>query len=196
MDRHALHISLRRRPVVAAVAASAAVAALLGGPAIQPADAATCAGAYTMPKWGHADDSSRTLVCLVNRERARYGLRPLRRVLPLATSAERHSVDMVRRTYFSHYTPAGLGPAERIRKVGYLSGARSWTVGENIAWGSGVRATPYQVHRALMNSPGHRANILDRRYRDIGIGMSLGTPVPGIARPGATYTQNFGTRTG
>ena len=65
---------------------------------------------------------------------------------------------------------------DRIRRTGYTSGARGWSLGENIAWGSGRLATAAQIHRAWMSSPGHRANILQRSFREIGIGIETGAP--------------------
>ena len=63
---------------------------------------------------------------------------------------------MVRKRYFSHTSRSGNDMGDRIRSQGYLSGARSWMIGENLAWGSGERSTPRSIVRAWMNSPGHR----------------------------------------
>jgi uncharacterized protein YkwD len=83
----------------------------------------------------------------------------------------------------------------RIQGSHYLDGARSWSLGENIAWGSGTLATPRSIVRAWMHSPEHRANILNGGFRDIGIGIATGAPVPlGSRLGGATYTTDFGTR--
>ena len=73
--------------------------------------------------------------------------------------------------------------------------ARGWSLGENIAWGTGRLATAAQIHRSWMNSPGHRANILQRSFREIGIGIETGVPVRlSAAQSGATYTADFGVR--
>jgi uncharacterized protein YkwD len=66
-------------------------------------------------------------------------------------------------------------------------------VGENIAWGSQELATPRSIVNGWMHSPGHRANILNRRFREIGIGVSRGAPEPGFDRA-ATYATDFGAR--
>ncbi|HWC25664.1 MAG TPA: CAP domain-containing protein, partial [Solirubrobacteraceae bacterium] len=77
----------------------------------------------------------------------------------------------------------------------YLRGRlASWSLGENIAWGSGERATPQEIVRAWMRSPGHRRNILERRFRNIGIGVATGAPGDVSGRPAATYTTDFGQR--
>ena len=64
-------------------------------------------------------------------------------------------------------------------------------MGETIAWGSGGRATPASIVRSWLNSPGHRAILLDGRYKDLGVGIALGAPGHG---DGATFTGDFGAR--
>ena len=123
--------------------------------------------------------------------RARHDLGALRRNRKLSTAARRHSRAMVREHFFSHDSPNGASLVDRIRATGYLEGAQSWSIGENIAYGSGRRSTPRSIGRAWMNSPGHRANILSRSFREIGIGIAAGTPVGG---GGTTYTTDFGRR--
>jgi uncharacterized protein YkwD len=98
---------------------------------------------------------------------------------------------MVRHHFFSHDSRDGTSFLERIRRSGYLDGASSWAVGENIAWGSGRLSTPRSIASAWMHSPGHRANILGRTFRAIGIGIANGTP---SGDGGATYTTDFGRR--
>jgi uncharacterized protein YkwD len=169
---------------------------------------------------GEASDTqlARATLCLLNEERGRRGLPRLRLNNRLSDAAERHSRDMVRRNYFSHDSLSGHSFVDRIRRTGYLRSARSWSVGENLAWGSGSRGTPRSILSAWMASPGHRANILTRRFREIGIGVAEGAPVrtgvpdviehvplpgglpdvtkdaPRVASPTATYTTDFGSR--
>ena len=109
----------------------------------------------------------------------------------LSTAARRHSRAMVSKRFFSHTSPDGTTFLDRIKATGYLSGARSWNVGENIAYGSGSLSTPRAISRAWMKSPGHRANILSSAFRSIGVGIASGTPV---GRDGGTYTTDFGRR--
>jgi len=132
-------------------------------------------------------------VCLLNGERTDRGLRPLHVDSRLSAAAGQHTRDMVRRRYFSHTSRSGSDMGDRIRSQGYLSGARSWMIGENLAWGSGGRSTPRSIVNAWMNSPGHRRNILTARFREIGIGVADETPVD-TANRGATYTTTFGSR--
>ena len=97
----------------------------------------------------------------------------------LAKAASRHSADMAARDYFSHTSPEGTDPGTRITAAGY----RWSTYGENIAKGQSTAAA---VTDSWMNSAGHRANILNCAFKEIGIGRvdSSGGPV---------WTQNFGT---
>ncbi len=127
-------------------------------------------------------------VCLLNRERASRGLRVNRR---LSAAAQRHTDDMVRRQYFAHNSRSGASSVDRIRRTGYLKGARSWMVGENLAWGSGSRSTPSSIVDSWMHSSGHRRNILTRRFREIGIGVASRAPTSGSSAA-ATYTTTFG----
>jgi uncharacterized protein YkwD len=133
----------------------------------------------------------RATLCVLNAQRARRHLPRLSLNGKLSSAARVHSVAMVRGEFFSHDSQDGSSFVDRIRKTGYLSGAGSWSVGENIAYGSGDRSSPRSIGRAWMNSPPHRANILSRSFREIGIGVAYGTPVGG---GGATYTTDFGKR--
>jgi uncharacterized protein YkwD len=98
---------------------------------------------------------------------------------------------MVRGNFFGHVAPSGSTPTSRIRKGGYMRGTRSWRIGENLAWGVGSSSTPRATMSNWMNSAGHRANILNPSFREIGIGIAKGAPgYPG----GVTYTTHFGAR--
>jgi uncharacterized protein YkwD len=70
-------------------------------------------------------------------------------------------------------------------------------IGENIAWGTLWLATPRAIVTSWMNSPGHRANILNPRFRDTGIGISPHAPASlSGGQSGAIYTQDFGAIAG
>lgn len=172
----------------AATAVPAVAAARSGGPH-------RCAGADRMPSKGRGVAVRRSVLCLVNRERTSRGLRSLRSNARLRRAAVRHSAHMARAKFFDHTTPSGTSMSSRILHSGYARGAHGWAIGENIAWGTGGRATPRQIVIAWMASPGHRANILDHRYREIGVGVALGAPVRAAASAGgATFTTDFGVR--
>jgi uncharacterized protein YkwD len=133
-------------------------------------------------------------LCLVNRERAAHGEGALRANASLRQSAQGHTDSMVAGNYFEHDGPGGLTPLLRIRNSGYINSPRvGYAVGENIGWGSAQLGTPKAIVAAWMASPGHRANILDPRYKDTAIGVSPQLP-PSLAhgQRGGIYTQDFG----
>jgi uncharacterized protein YkwD len=99
---------------------------------------------------------------------------------------------MVRNGYFEHNTPQGVTLVDRVRSVGYVKARTSWTVGENIAWGSGTLASAGALVDAWMKSPPHRANILQRSYREVGVGLVMGAPTPGVSGQAVTATTDFG----
>ncbi len=148
-----------------------------------------------------APDNSATLrsatLCLVNEQRAKRGLAQLTANSQLGKAAQRYSQAMVRESFFDHVSPGGSTLLSRVRRgTAYLRGARSYALGENIAWGSGDYATPKETVEGWMESQGHRDNILNRRYRHIGVGIAIGAPEDTGGMPAATYTTDFGQKVG
>lgn len=148
-----------------------------------------CSASHAQVRAAAIRRSRDATLCLLNRVRARNGLAPLRLNPKLARAARAHSRDMVRHRYFAHDSRNGRSPFDRMRATHYVPRGEAWWLGENIGWGSGTLAQPAAMVRAWMHSPGHRANILSRNFRDIGIGIAPGAPVGG---GGATYTTDFG----
>jgi uncharacterized protein YkwD len=130
-------------------------------------------------------------LCLLNGERADKGLGPLTENARLAAAAAQHSQDMVARQYFDHAGKDGSDPVDRIRSAGYIPNVGTWTVGENLAWGTGALATPKEIVSAWMHSAGHRENILRPQFKEIGFGVVTGNPRSSNGA-GATYTTTFG----
>ncbi|MFD3655716.1 sigma-70 family RNA polymerase sigma factor [Streptomyces sp. NPDC058620] len=122
---------------------------------------------------------SEQVTALVNSERAKEGCGTVRSNDQLAAAASSHSADMAARDYFSHTSPDGSDPGDRITAAGY----RWSTYGENIAKG---QRTPADVMDSWMKSPGHRANILNCSFKEIGVGVR-------DTSAGPVWTQNFGT---
>ena len=190
-------IVLRKGPGLAIVLALAALCAPVPAQARPEATSSQegCADTSLMPTRANLELVREAVLCLHNRERARHGLPRLRENPKLRRAAERHTSNMVIARFFDHTSPSGTTMVDRIRGTGYTKHARAWALGENIAWGSGSLATAAQIHRSWMNSPGHRANILQRSFREIGIGIETGLPVRlSAAQSGATYTTDFGLR--
>jgi uncharacterized protein YkwD len=98
---------------------------------------------------------------------------------------------MVARNYFSHDSLGGGDFVDRIRKAGYMAPRTFPTLGEDLAWGSGTLGEPGAIVASWMASPGHRANILGRQFREAGIGVAFGDP--GAGEDGATYALDFGS---
>lgn len=153
------------------------------------AGAGSCASADARAASVGADVHARAVRCLVNAERERRGLARLRPNRALTAAAGRHARDMVRRGFFDHRSPDGSTPATRARRAGYPSPS----VAETIAWGTGFLGTPAATVKAWMASAPHRRILVDRRVRDIGVGVALGTPRT-TAAGGATVTADVGLR--
>lgn len=181
----------RLRRVLGLAPLALAIALLPAAPAA--AGPTACAAANSSPTEVNAAQLEHTVLCLVNRQRTSRGLPRLRSNRRLDRAARAHSHNMVRRNFFSHDAPGGVSVLERAKNHGYRSGG-GLIVGENIAWGSGSYATPSEIVDGWMHSSGHKANILFRGFREIGVGVALGAPRPVNGQPAATYTTDFGTR--
>jgi len=127
------------------------------------------------PKVRH--DLEARMLELVNEERVKHGLKPVKADPEMAVVARLHSKDMFARGYFSHHTPEGKDPFDRMK----LQGVKFLTAGENLALAQTLRL----AHTGLMNSPGHRANILQPAFGRLGIGILDG------GMYGIMVTQNF-----
>ncbi|MFD4501416.1 CAP domain-containing protein [Streptomyces sp. NPDC058457] len=114
---------------------------------------------------------------LVNAERSKVGCSALALNTTLAKVAQAHSEDMALHQNMSHSGSDGSSPGDRITSAGY-----AWSAyGENVAYGY---ASPEQVMAGWMASPGHKANILNCTFKEIGVGL---------AQPNSYWTQDFGT---
>ncbi len=191
--RHALPLSALACALAFAAPANAATSSTWKLTPVAHKASAACDNTNAHP--GEATEAAlaKSAVCLINKRRARRGLRKLRLNSSLSEAARRHTLDMVARNYFAHVSKSGTDVVDRLTQTGYIGGARSWTVGENLAWGSGTRSTPREIVNSWMASPGHRANILQRRFREIGIGVVFQAP-SGASSTAATYTTTFGAR--
>jgi len=182
----AAHKPTHIRRALTALAPFIAAGALLAAPA--DAAAASCKGADANPAETNLKSIKRATVCLLNKERRSHGLKKLKVNNKLSLASQRHTNDMARRNYFAHGNFVG-----RIKSARYMQGAGAWTVGENIAWGAGDLSTPAEIVDAWMHSPGHRHNILNSKFKEIGIGVTRGVPVK-ADYDGATYGTAFGRR--
>jgi uncharacterized protein YkwD len=153
-----------------------------------------CQDAELRPSGENLERIRAATLCLVNRERASHGERALVPDGQLRQAAQAHTDSMVAGDYFGHEGGPGQTPLQRMIAAGYIYSSRiGYAIGENIAWGSGALGTPRAIVAAWMASPGHRANILDARYRDTAIGVSARLPRSRAhGQLGGIYTQDFG----
>jgi uncharacterized protein YkwD len=150
---------------------------------VRPAGKPTAGKAQVVPPppAGNGGVEAQVLT-LVNQERAKAGCQPLTADSRLATAARLHSEDMAARNFFDHTNPDGVTFDQRITKAGY----RSSGAAENIAK---RQTTPASVMEAWMNSPGHRANILNCGLKNLGVGVAYQGRTP-------IWTQDFGSPLG
>ena len=130
------------------------------------------------------------MTCLTNYARTRAGLRPLRTSPALNAAGDAKLAADVSCGDFSH-TPCGR-PFESVFAA-YIRGARSYTLGENIAWGTGSYATPRQTMSSWLHSSGHRQNILRSSFTELGVGYLPNQAFQGFGGT-SLWSQEFGAR--
>jgi uncharacterized protein YkwD len=127
----------------------------------------------------HPTRTERETVRLINIARADKGLKPVRLDLRLWRAARHHTTDMLRRGYFAHGATT-----ERLQRY-----VRAGVLGETLAWGSGPDRSPASTVRSWLDSPSHRALLLDPDFRFVGVG-SRGGPYLGESWA-RVYTADF-----
>jgi Cysteine-rich secretory protein family len=137
------------------------------------------------------------MIKLINADRAEAGLKPLKINGDLNAASDAHSEWMLAKDVFSHTGSGGSTAMQRMEAAGYdLTG--SWAAGENIALQSERGNARYwddvrDLHKSLMNSPEHRANLMSANYKDIGIGIEVGQFTSnGRTFESVVVTQDFG----
>ncbi len=181
----------RQRKILSLIAVAATWTLVASG----SASAADCGPVNTeITGLGEAQMET-SITCLINDERTSYGLQPVTTNSDLDQAAMSHSNEMIDESYFEHTSPAGLTFMDRIESTGYMQGARTWTVGENLVWGTGPLSTPQALVTAWMNSPPHRENLLRPTFRELGVAALAGTPVSKSDLTGVTVSSEYGYRT-
>lgn len=137
------------------------------------ASASTCPDHSAIGGGRKMAEARSAMACMVNYARRKRGLRKYHRRRKLDWSANRKGADILRCDAFSH-NACGRNFDHWIRRSGFLRRNRGWSTGENIAWGSGRLGNVRAIFKAWMRSPGHRRAILDRTYRNFGIGVARG----------------------
>jgi uncharacterized protein YkwD len=149
----------------------------LGFMTVEPEDGGSVALPFKATDLSTDPQAETEMLRLVNIERVNAGVEPLVVDETLITVARLHSKDMWQRQYFAHTNLDGLDPFDRMRNGGATFG----TAGENLA----LARTTLRAHEGLMNSPGHKRNILDPNFKRVGIGVVDG----GVF--GKMFTQDF-----
>jgi uncharacterized protein YkwD len=181
------------RAVRGAALAAVAAGALFAPGAVPSASASACnAHGNKLPEELTVEQAQKAIRCLINKERGPN----LGRDGRLENAAQYHSRYMRNHTCFSHQCAGEPSPERRLRKFNYIvGGLKFWSYGENLAYGVRSDGTPKNIVQAWMRSPGHRANIKNKLFNDVGVGFMHGTPSNPDA-PGGIYTVDFGVRRG
>jgi uncharacterized protein YkwD len=186
---------VRRIFVPFAATAVAALSFVTAGHAASPAGVATPAAARSNVSITADAQLGGSIFAATNAIRAQHGLPKLRSSRSLSAAAAEHSRDMAVRGYFAHTSANGTAFWKRIRRHYGQRGYRHWLVGENLLWSS----PNVDAGRAMdmwMASPAHRENILDRRWRKIGLSAVRVPVAPGAFRglEVTIVTADFGAR--
>jgi uncharacterized protein YkwD len=155
-----------------------------------PATPAVCPNTGLVPDAGNLALIRGALACLHDQVRSQNGLGTLAENTALDAAASAHTDDMIARGYFDHDTPDGGTFDRRILSAGYARPGDGWSLGENLIWADGNLATPAALMNSWMNSEGHRENILNGNYRELGLAVRLGTPTGETT--GVTVSAEFG----
>ena len=131
----------------------------------------------------------------INKERSAHHLAKLRVNAKLVDAARAHSADMGEEQYFEHDSPSGETWSQRIVRHGYQrEGFKSWKTGENIAWGANLYSSPVAIVDQWMKSPMHRAVILTKDFRDLGVGAVSCDGFRGVDGEVWFFTLDLGRR--
>lgn len=170
------------------------------GLAASSANAATCGNADLAPATSAELKRAEVATqCLINQERRKRGLKSTRYNKNLRKAAEWQGNDMISHEYFDHNRSGGPSFVGRISRFGYGKKSNGYSLGENLAWAPQSVATPREMVRMWMESPGHRANILRSVYREQAVAAiysdgDVGGDYADSGGPFIIYVSQFGKR--
>lgn len=163
------------------------------------AGAASCTNATTDAGRLSSSQIASAVACQINAERSGRGIAKVTAFSKLTKAAQFHTVDMQDNLHsLVHESSNGQSAANRIaHKFGYGDGAKTWTVGEDIAFcfGSGF-CTPKKIVDLWLADPPHKKILLDKKWKNFGVGALTGTADDPEAESGALVTADFGVRKG
>lgn len=152
---------------------------------------AACPHANARPHTTSLANLRTAMRCLVNKKRAKHNLHKLKDNARLARTAKGHTRVMLNKDCFKHRCPGEPGLRKRMKRSGYLKGAKAYYYAEDL----GFARTPKRMIGHLMRDPYNRGNILNGDFRDIGVGVGWGAPKKSRDdRKFATYTILFAWR--
>jgi uncharacterized protein YkwD len=152
---------------------------------------AACPHANAKPHTTSLANLRTAMRCLVNKKRAKHHLTKLKDNAKLAGAAKKHTDVMLKKDCFKHHCPGEVGLRKRMKRSGYLEGAKAYYFAEDI----GFDRTPKRMIQRLINDPYNRGNILNGDFKDIGVGAGWGAPKKARDdRKYATYTILFAWR--
>lgn len=168
-----------RSAFIAVIIALVAFVSLSAAPAAE----ARCKGERSAKSRGTAASA---MFCLINQERRKRGIAPLRHDAKLAKVAGRHAKHMVRYSFTGHRSPKAGGLVQRVKRARVFARSRAFSVGENLGWGG----SPAAINRAWMRSAIHKKATLFRSFTKMGVGVVRGLP-HGSKRRSLTYVVTF-----
>ena len=184
-------------PVTLVAAAVAALVLLLAGwasahtgTAGSPARSASCENAETTVADAEAKQLRKAVACLVNRARAEHDEAKLGRERPLQRAARKHAKVMAATDCLDLRCPGEPDLEGRLRKAGYFEGARRWEFAEN----SGCAMSAEAMVESWLASSVHRLNLLDPKFAEIGVGVSIEGPPKRCESGFAAFVATFGWR--
>jgi uncharacterized protein YkwD len=154
-----------------------------------PTVTSRCKNARMAPTRRQTKAIVKALLCVMNEQRKLFKLKPLKNSKRLSTAALAHSRSMVLGGFFAHQGPTEPALVSRLKRVKFAGAA-----GENLGAGAGSLGTPVAIVDGWMHSALHRANLLSKRWRAVGIGFLAQYPIKTAALPVATYTTDFGSK--
>jgi uncharacterized protein YkwD len=136
------------------------------------------------------------LIACINKQRSKHGLPKLRVNAKLVDAARGHSAEMGELKYFGHDSASGEDWSSRVVRYGYTRhGFSYWKTGENIYWGASLFSSPVACVNAWMKSAPHRAVMLTRTFRDVGVGaVKTQTGFAGVNGVVWFFTLDLGRR--
>ena len=190
-DRPVPENANRRVPRKVILTIGLGIAALL---AAWAPSALACPGGRVSAASQTAEQARAGVICLINKKRARNHVKPVYEHPLLDSAAQTHTDAMTAENFFSH---EGDGtPESRAANAGYTAGAHAWGVGEDLFWGAASLSTPSATVNAWMHSAVHRAVMLSSRFRQVGVGVTQGSPMSPDVQNAAMFTADFGYRKG